>query len=272
MGSNHIGCELVVIMKLLAILLVASTSFALPQRQTAEVYEEPLEFNPETTAETVDDAEFLPESEFDQMPESDADYNPGRDIFILRFRPRPIWNFDFPRYAHQAPAFPPPRHFFNIFGTPQREEEPAVEEHRPSLFQTFFDLMRPSTNFGPDFSSLPGNYSNSTHEIMDINGTNVAVNQTIRKTSGDNFHNFFHFKVIQVLPDGEVVEEDTPVAVEETPEGEVILEPLPGSTTDESGVVSEGTGYEFLPEENADERENELVPVQYDEEQVSPAL
>jgi len=69
--------------------------------------------------------------------------------------------------------------------------------HDGPKFPSLSDIF----GFPDQWSNLPSNYSNSTHEIQHVNGSVFAVNETIKKQSGDGYNFFSHKQVINYLPE-----------------------------------------------------------------------
>ncbi|CAL4122436.1 unnamed protein product, partial [Meganyctiphanes norvegica] len=124
-----------------------------------------------------------------------------------------------------------------------------------------FGFSNNETGFGfPNFfgdlpnewANLPSNYSNSTHEIQHVNGSVIAVNETINHHSGDGYNFFVHKQVINVLPEDLESPKDSN---KET--GEEIEE----ETEKETEGAEENNGENVIDDESEDENieENKII-------------
>ncbi|XP_068210467.1 uncharacterized protein [Palaemon carinicauda] len=102
-------------------------------------------------------------------------------------------------------------------------------------------------------ADLPGNYSNETSVVHDVDGGEIQVNSTVNKASGNNFNTFFHHQVIHFRPDEEEgVPTSAPEATEapEVPATEVPATEVP--VTEEQDVNKGVTSAPEVEEEKED--------------------
>ncbi|KAK3857569.1 hypothetical protein Pcinc_036187 [Petrolisthes cinctipes] len=92
-------------------------------------------------------------------------------------------------------------------------EEPPRSDGFPFGFPDVFSGFP----FGPSPGDLPSDYDNSTSVVKDVNGTQMEVNTTTTKQTGEDGNVFYrHFHIVRTIP-GENTDEIPPVGEVEGP-------------------------------------------------------
>ncbi|KAK4324896.1 hypothetical protein Pmani_004482 [Petrolisthes manimaculis] len=108
------------------------------------------------------------------------------------------------RFPFAFPDFFSPR-------TPGPDGVDGEEPPRSGGFPFGFPDVFSGFPFGPSPGDLPNDYDNSTSVVKDVNGTQMEVNTTTTKQTGEDGNVFYrHFHIVRTIPEDENTDEIFP--------------------------------------------------------------